>query len=519
MTDLPEAGDATIASPQPAAETSPPPRSALARRIDDLAASAPTAEDGVVREFLFRSLAERYGVDFAGARLDRDWLVALIDREIAAIDRALSDQVNAILHHPAVQRLEARWRGLRYLAAAAYESERIKVKFLSASWNELVRDLERAADFDQSELFRKVYQDEFGMPGGEPFGLMVGDYEVQHRPSPGHTTDDVSALKSLATVAAASFCPFILGVSPRVFQLDSFRDLSRPMNLRAVFAQTEYQRWLSVRDGEDMRFIGLAMPRVLIRAPYGPDPERVDGFRFDETAADRSGAGHLWANAAFAFASIVIRAFASSGWFADLRGAPRDELRGGLVTDLPTVWFATDRPGTAPKPSVECILSETHENDLADLGFVALRNMPYTPYSVFYANPSLQMAKRYSGTTANAANANARLSGMLQYMLCVSRFAHYIKVLGRERLGSTMSAEQCQTLLQTWLTRYCEGSDSASQDAKARSPLREGRIEVREQPGKPGAFACSVFLRPHFQLDDIATGFRLVTELAPPRAA
>ena len=265
-----------------------------------------------------------------------------------------------------------------------------------------------------------------------------------------------------------------------------------------------------------MRFIGLALPRVLMRAPYGPDPKRCDNFSFSEDASELSGAGCLWGSAGFAFAQIVIRAFANSGWFADLRGAPRDELRGGIVTDLPVVSFASDRPGIAVKPSVESLLSEAHDKDLSDLGFMTLRNMPLTDYSVFYSVPSFQSARRQPNQTAAA---SARLSSMLQYTLCVSRFAHYIKVLGRDRLGSITTAEETQVFLHSWLRGYCEGSDSASQEAKARCPLKEAAVEVRDSPRDPGVFACTIHLRPHYQLDDIATGFRLTTTLSPQRAA
>lgn len=505
-------GPSPIGEPPPA----PAPRPALAGRIDSLL--QPLADNSIPgdRACLHDALLRQFGPDFEGAVLDRDAIRHAADRAIAAIDARLSDQVSAILHAPLFQALEARWRGLRYITDAASGSERVKVRLLSASWGDIVRDLERAADFDQSNLFRKIYTEEFGMPGGEPFGLIIGDYEVQHRPSEGHPTDDRSALASLSVVGAAAFCPFIVGASPRIFQLDSFRELGRPNSLQTVFAQPEYVRWNSMREEEDTRFIGIVLPRILMRPAYGFEPSRVDGFCFTETprSGDRDTA--LWGNAAFAFGSIVIRAFAANGWFADLRGAPRDQIRGGLVTDLQVTAFATDAQGIATKPSIEFQMSEAQERDLGELGFMALRRAPYTDYSVFYANPSLQKPRRYDRP---AATMNAKLSSMLQYTLCVSRFAHYIKVLGRDRIGSTMTAEQCQTFLNKWLVNYCEGSESSTDEVKARYPLREASVEVRESPSKPGSYSCTVFLRPHYQLDDISTGFRLITELAPKLAA
>lgn len=439
-----------------------------------------------------------------------------VDRYIAAIDARICEQVNAILHAPAFQRLEAGWRSLKYLADAADGAPLARIRVLPVSWNEVVRDLERASDFDQSLLFEKIYTQEFGTLGGEPFGLLVGNYEIQHRPGPGHPTDDVAALKSLSMIAAAAFAPIILGAAPGLFELASFRELGRPFDLRGVFRQLEFQRWQKMREGADMRFVGLALPRVLARLPYRDGAAREDGFRFSESVHAPDGKHYLWGNAAFAFASVVVRAFANYGWFADIRGAPIDELRGGVVADLPIESFTTDAPGIANKPSLECCLSDLQEKDLADLGFIGLRRLPYADHAVFYANQSLQHPARYDRADANA---NARLSCMLQYMLCVSRFAHYIKMLGRQCVGTLMTAAECEKFLQNWLMRYVEGSEDASAETKARYPLRAANVEVKETPGRAGAYSCQLYLRPHFQLDDIATGFRLTTLLAPPSAA
>lgn len=446
---------------------------------------------------------------FAGGKRT---ILAALDVEVARIDALLSDQVNAILHAPEFQQLEAGWRGLKYLTDSASGIDGAKVRFLALSWNELVRDLERAADFDQSQLFNKVYSEEFGMPGGEPFGLIVADYAVQHLRSQDHPTDDVTALKNLAAVGAAAFTPIVLGVAPSVFQLDSFRELGRPIDVRSIFRSTEYQRWNAMREGPDMNFIGLTMPRILMRLPYGDDNTRTDSFRFTEAVHAKNGKSYLWGNAAFAFAGVVLRAFGDSGWFADIRGAPRDEIRAGLVTDIPVPYFRTDKPWIAVKPSTECLISDTHEKDLTEFGFTVLRKVPLTNYSVFNECQSIKLPARYDGAMAAA---NARMSAMLQYTLCVSRFAHFIKVMGREKVGSVVTAEECESFLQRWLTNYCEASDGSSMEIKARYPLREGIVEVKNVPGKPGSYSCNIFLRPHFQLDDITAGFKLVTELAP----
>ena len=509
--------------PEPAAGGDPGARSSS--RLSLAGLLDPDAGEGdadlKARQILYALLSARFeSARFEAGRYPADaekrWLLGALSREIAAIDERLRDQVNAILHAPPLQRMEARWRGLHYLTGAAEQSAQVKIRFLNLGWNEVVRDLERAPDFDASELFARIYEDEFGMPGGEPYGLLLGDYEVRHRPGAGHLTDDVGALKTLAMIAEAAFAPLVLGVSPSVLQLDSFRELGRPFNVGDVFSQVESQRCTALRSTESARFLGLVLPRILMRAPYGPDSNRVDGFDFTELVDDPSGQAYLWGSAAFAFAGIVIRAFAVNGWFADLRGAPRDEIRGGLVTDLPVLSFATDRPGIAVKPSTECIISDSQDKDLSDLGFIVLRKVAFTEYSAFYANASLQLPARHDSV---ATNTNAKLSSMLQYILCVSRFAHYIKIIGRDLVGSIMTAEECEDLLSRWILGYCEGSDSASQEAKARRPLKEASITVRETPGSPGSYGCTVYLRPHFQLDDISGGFRLVTELVPRRAA
>jgi type VI secretion system protein ImpD len=305
-----------------------------------------------------------------------------------------------------------------------------------------------------------------------------------------------------------------MGVAPALLQLESFGALGGPVDVRGVFRQTEYQRWHSMRDAEETRFLGLVLPRVLMRLPY--DGRRSAGFRFAESVDREDAEDYLWGNGAIAFGCVVLRAFASFGWFADIRGAARDELRGGLVVNLPIASFATDAAGIAIKPSIEVLLSDSQEKDLADLGFIALRKIPFSEYSVFYSNQSIHSPPRFDRPIASV---NARLSAMLQYMLCVSRFAHYIKLLGRQFIGTMQTADEVQAALSTWLFDYVTSSDDASPDARARFPLRDAKVEVKELPGRAGVYSCVLFLRPHFQLDDIATGFRLVTQLAPAATA
>ena len=431
------------------------------------------------------------------------------DRLIAAIDRALSAQVNAIIHHPEFQRLEASWRSLHYLCAVSHDIEGTKVRFLPLSWRELSRDLTRAVEFDQSQIFDKVYNQEFGMPGGEPYGLLVGDYEII--PQQSH----IDVLRELATVCAAAFAPLICGCSPAMFGFDSFAELGIPMDLGKRFQQAELVPWRNFqRDparNDDLRFIGLTLPHVLVREPWADDGSRHDGFRFREEV-DRDGRrGYLWSSAAFAFASVVMRAFGDCGWFTQIRGARRDVLGGGLVVDLPTPSFATDRPGVALKLSTDVEISERQERELSELGFIPLSRARYTPFSVFFGNQSIQMPRKFEEQVAAV---NARLSSMMQYLLCVSRFAHYIKVMCRDRVGALATTGTTEDFLRRWLISHCVDNDDAADSVKARFPLKQANVEVQEIPGRPGTYSCKLWLQPHFQLDEISAGFRLVTELA-----
>ncbi|GAB4182774.1 MAG: type VI secretion system contractile sheath large subunit [Thalassobaculales bacterium] len=448
---------------------------------------------------------------------DRRRLLALLDRDIAAIDQALREQVDAILQAPRLQRLEASWRGLIWLIGRADEADRVKLKVLTATWAEVCRDLERAIEFDQSAMFEKIHNEGFGIAGGEPFGVLLCDYAVQHRRTPDHPTDDVTALAAFAQVAAAAFAPAIFGCTPRLLGLDDFDDLALGVNLASTFQEQEYLRWRRLQESEDARFIGVVLPRVLARLPYGDaGAGRIDGFRFREARAVPDAADFLWGNAVYAFGSVLIRAFQQYSWFADIRGAQRDQVGGGLVDGLPVAAFPTDRPGVALRFSTEVAISDRQEQDLSDLGFIPLSRAKDTPYCVFYSNASLQRPRNYDRSIAAA---NAKLSSMLQYVMCVARFAHFIKVMGRDRIGMFATAEDCETFFARWLQNYLLGNDDASPEQKARYPLREGNVQVRDLPGKPGHYAMTIHLRPHFQLDQVVSAFKLVTELNPGAAA
>ncbi len=492
------------------------------RRVPSAAALA-ALEAFLTEPSAGRALALWFGADAAVLRRPRPGrdraaakrqLLQAIDRDIARIDAEMTAQVNAILHHRRFQRLEASWRGIAYLVALGDADDRVRLRVLDLDWAELCRDLDRAMEFDQSALFSKIYSEEFGMPGGVPFGVLIGDYEVRHRRGPGHPTDDVAALKSVAQVAAAAFAPFIVGCSPVMFGIDSFAELGVPIDLGGTFRHIDYARWNSFQEAEDSRFVGLALPRILMRRPHADlGPRVVDGFRFQETVEGREPGKYLWGTAVYAFAGVLIRAFSSAGWFAEIRGAPRDRIAGGLVTDLPVPWFATDREGIALRYSTDVSISDRQDTELSSLGFIPLSKCKDTEYSVFYGNQSAQRAKRYDRPSATI---NAQLSAMLQYILCVSRFSHYVKVIGRDRIGALGTPGEVQDMLQRWLQRYTTANDDASLDEKARFPLRDAAVQVREQPGRPGSYGCTIHLKPHFQLDQVVSSFKLVTELTSP---
>ncbi len=450
-----------------------------------------------------------------GTPLDRQTVARWLNRDVALLDRLLDRQVNAVLHHPRFQRLEASWRGLHYLAEQADGAENVKIRVLGVSWKELARDAERAIEFDQSQLFRKVYSEEFDTPGGEPYGVLIGDYQIHSRPSAGHPTDDVGVLGAVSHVAAAAFAPFVAGVDPEMFGLDRFGGLEQPLDLTRTFDQLEYLKWNTFRQTEDSRFVGLTLPRVLMRLPYTDDGSRADGFRFREDTDTPDGHGYLWGNAAYAFGGVLIRAFSETGWLANIRGARRGGEEGGIARALPVHCFSTDAAGVAPKMSTDVSITDYQEQELSKLGFIPLCDCRDTELSAFYTSQSVQKSKEYDDP---AATMNARISAMLQYMLCVSRFAHYLKVAARDKIGAFTEADDCETYLHGWLQQYVTSDGEAAADVKAEYPLRQANVRVRSQPGKPGSYMCVAHLWPHFELDELTSAVRITTELTPGRS-
>lgn len=429
---------------------------------------------------------------------------AMINARIAQIDHLVSIQLNEILHHASFQKLEATWRGLRYLLEQSETSAMLKIKVLNVNKRDLLRDLQRAVEFDQSALFKKIYEEEFGVFGGHPFAALIGDYEFGKGP------EDIELLERISSTAAAAHAPFISAAAPEMFNLDSFTQLDQPRDLGKVFDTTEYARWKGFRSSEDSRYVALTCPRVLLRVPYGKGGATVDAFNFEEGVDGMDHSKYLWGNAAWALGARLTNAFALYGWCAAIRGVEG----GGLVEALPVHNFYTDEGDVAMKCPTEVPITDRREKELADMGFAPLVHCKGTDYAAFFSVQSCQKAKLYD---SEAANANARLSTQLPYILAVSRFAHYLKAMMRDKIGSFMSRTDCERWLNQWIQQYVTPDDTATPAVKAQHPLREARIEVFEVAGKPGVYRAVAFLRPHFQLDELSVSLRLVAEL--PKSA
>ena len=435
-----------------------------------------------------------------------------LDRSISELDHLINDQLNTIIHNPRFQQLEASWRGLWYLAVQADGIKNLKIKVLDISWQEVTRDIGRAMEFDHSLLFKKIYSDEYGTPGGEPYGAIIGDYQVCHKITSSHIYDDISTLKGLSEIAAAAFSPFIAGASGQFFGLDDFSNLSSSLDFKSIFKQEEYIKWRALRDSSDSRFLALTVPRILMRKPYRTQPGTYKGVFFYEKSTGDEQDNYLWGNAAYAFGAILIREFGSVGWFGHIRGVPRNQIGGGLLTNLPIDSFDTDSGDVAYKPSTDVVITDSAERELGNNGFIPLCQCYDTPFTAFYSNQSIQKPK-YQTQTASDNSVNAKISSMLQHVLCASRVAHYIKVIIRDKVGSFVNAESCENLLRNWLFKYTSGRDDLEWEEQARYPLRSAQVKVKERMDAPGKFYCTIRLVPHYQVDQMVSELELVTEL------
>jgi len=434
-------------------------------------------------------------------------VVKTITQAIAKIDAVMSKQLAAVMHSPSFQKLEGTWRGLNYLVMNSETSAQLKLKVFNCSKRELFKDLDRAVEFDQSQIFKKIYESEFGTAGGEPYGALIGDFEFTNHP------EDIDLLNKVSNVAAAGFCPFISAADPALFGFDSWTELSKPRDLEKIFDTVEYTKWSSFRDSEDSRFVTLTMPRTLARLPYGANTKPVEEFAYEEVALGKKGesiaVGHdqyCWMNTAYVMGAKLTEAFAKYGWCTAIRGAEG----GGKVEGLPAHIFKADDGDTDLKCPTEIAITDRREAELSKLGFLPLCHYKNPDYSVFFGAQTTQKPKKYDRP---AATANAAISARLPYLMATSRFAHYLKVIARDKIGSFMEREDCEAWLDRWIHNYVSADAKPSQDAKARFPLREAKVEVKEIPGQPGSYNAIAWMRPWLQLEELTTSLRMVARI------
>jgi type VI secretion system protein ImpC len=426
------------------------------------------------------------------------------------IDQMLSQQLSAIMHDPKFQKLEGSWRGLHYLVFNSNTNTMLKIKVLNVPKKELLKDVETAVEFDQSQIFKKIYTSEFDQPGGEPYGAMIGDYEITNHP------DDMTLLTKMSEVAAAGFCPFITAASPELFGFDSWTELSKPRDLAKIFDGVEHTKWKSFRNSEDSRFVTLALPRVLGRLPYGAQTKPIEEFKYEEFEENRYGKPQpvdhdkfTWMNASYILGQRLTDAFDQHGFCVAIRGAEG----GGAVRGLPAYIFTSDSGDPDLKCPTEIAITDRREFELSNLGFLPLCHYKNTDYAVFFGAQTAQKPKKYQGPDGADATANAAISARLPYIMATARFAHYLKVMARDWIGSFMEAKECEDRLNSWILNYVDGSAKPSQETKAKRPLRAAKVVVTDDPSRPGAYNAVCFMQPWLQLEELNASLRMVARI------
>lgn len=459
-------------------------------------AQKPFARD-LVTEFVNQVLEQ-------GTVVSKD-TVAFINQRILELDDLITNQLNEIMHDPNFQKLEGSWRGLNYLVMNTETATHLKLRLMNITKKELLDDLEKAVEFDQSQMFKKIYEEEYGTFGGHPYSCLVGDFEFTRHPQ------DMELLQKISQVAAAAHAPFLTAADPKLFDLDSFEHLGVPRDLSKIFESLEMIKWTSFRATEDSRYVAMLLPRVLMRLPYGANTLPAEGLNFEEDVAGADTSKFCWTNPAYILGQRITNAFSLYKWTAAIRGVEG----GGIVEGLPAYTFKTTDGDIALKCPTETAITDRREKELSDLGFISLCHCKGTDYAAFFGGQTTQKPKVYN---LDDANANANLSARLPYILAASRFAHYIKVIMRDKIGSFLTRQNVEDYLNTWIASYVVINDNASQPVKARFPLREARIDVYDVPGKPGSYRSVIYLRPHFQMEELTASIRMVATLPPPAA-
>ena len=489
-------------SNQPAA--APAAAAAGSSLLDQITSLMPRAVEKPRRDELIRSLVEE---SLKGTVTFDKSINKTINRALAAIDVTLSKQLAEIVHNPDFQKLEGSWRGLHHLVMNTETGADLKLRVFNVTKRELFKDLDKAVEFDQSQAFKKIYEAEFGSPGGEPYGALIGDYEFSNHP------EDIDLLAKMSQVSAAAFCPFLTAADPQLLGMESFTELSKPRDLEKIFLDESYVKWRSFRDSDDSRYVVLTMPRSLSRLPYGKNTTSVDAFDFEEVELDEKGnakpvphSHYAWMNTAYVLGARLTDTFAKTGWCTAIRGAEN----GGKVEGLPAHVFMADDGDKALKCPTEIAITDRREAELSKLGFLPLCHYKNTDYAVFFGAQTTQKPKKYDRPEATA---NAAISARLPYIMASSRIAHFLKVIARDKIGSFMERQDCEDWLKRWIANYVSTDPHPTEDVKARYPLAEAEIRVEEVPGAPGSYNAVAYLRPWLQLEELTTSLRMVARI------
>lgn len=472
--------------------------------LDQITTMMPRAVEKPRRNELIRSLVEE---SLKGTvKFDKN-VGKTITNAMTAIDAAMSTQLAAIMHDDAFQKLEGSWRGLHHLVMSSETGSTLKIRVMNIGKRELFKDLDKAVEFDQSQTFKKIYEAEFGSPGGEPYGALIGDYEFTNHP------EDIDTLSKMSQVAAAGFAPFLSAADPKLIGMDSYSELSKPRDLEKIFLDESYAKWRSFRDSEDSRFAVLTMPRSLSRLPYGKNTKVVEEFDYEEVELDEKGnskpvdhGNYAWMNSSYVLGAQMTSAYSKFGWCTAIRGAEN----GGKVEGLPAHIFTADDGDQAMKCPTEIAITDRREAELSKLGFLPLCHYKNTDYAVFFGSQTTQKPKKYDKPEATA---NAAISARLPYIMATSRIAHFLKVIARDKIGSFMERQDCEDWLKRWIANYVSTDPHPSDDVKARYPLAEAEIKVEDIPGSPGSYNAVAHLRPWLQLEELTSSLRLVAKI------
>ena len=435
-------------------------------------------------------------------------ITTTLNDTITEIDKVMSKQLSLIMHNKDFQKLEGSWRGISHMTSNIETNSTLKIQLMSMSKDELHKDLSKAVEFDQSQMFKKIYESEFGIAGGEPYAMIVGDYEFTNHPQ------DVETLSLMSNISAAGFCPFISSASPGLFGFENWDELAKPRDLNKVFQSIEYTKWNSFRESDDSRFVSLTMPRVLARLPYGGTTKATGNFKYEEFELDEAGTrsakthndDYCWMNSAYTMATNMAQAFTNNGFCTAIRGAEG----GGKVDGLATHVYTSDDGDTDMKCPTEIGITDRREAELSKLGFLPLCHYKNTDYAVFFGGQSCQHPKEYDDPDATA---NAEISSRLPYIMATSRFAHYLKVMARDKIGSFMSAPDVEVWLNKWIMGFVNGSEGGGQTIRAKYPLAEAKVKVVEVPGQPGCYNAIAWLRPWLQMEELSASLRLVAKI------